>query len=475
MKNEKSVKINIILNIMKTLLSIIFPLITFPYVSRILSTESIGKVQYSVSIVSYFLLLSSLGISTYAIREGASFRDDKEKLKKFCNEIYSINLITTFVSYVLLLILLLFSKNLSRYYVLIMIQSLTIIFTTLGVDWINSIYEDYLYITIRSLIVQILVLIFTFIFIRNPDDYNIYAIITVISATGANIFNLFYIRKKISLSITFNIDWKKHLKPILILFSSNLATTIYKDSDLTMLGIMCNDFVVGIYYFGSKIYQICKQLLNSALAVLIPRVSYYNKQNLIEKKDNLLNSMIKIMILVIPPIVIGMIMLRQEIVLLIGGEKYIQSSTTLGILSIALFFSVVANFFVNVILITHNEENKAMKATITAAFINFSLNLFFIKFFGEKGAAMTTLFSEFIVAFISLICAKKYLKFQKMNSFIAISIIECLAIFVLDKILRILIFNNIILMFSLIFISILIYLILILFIRKDIKKVLKEI
>ena len=147
----KSVKINIILNALKTMASIIFPLITFPYVSRILQAENIGKVQFAASIISYFSLLASLGISMYAIREGSAIRDDKEKLEKFCSQIFSFNVLSTIVAYIGIIILLIFMKREAEYKYLIIIQSMTIVFTTLGVDWINSIFEDFKYITIRSI------------------------------------------------------------------------------------------------------------------------------------------------------------------------------------------------------------------------------------------------------------------------------------------------------------------------------------
>ena len=169
-------------------------MITFPYVSKVLQATNLGKAQWASSIVSYFSLFAGLGIGTYAIREGALYRDDKEKLNKFCSEIFSLNMITTVISYLALFILLLVMNRSIEYKYLIIIYSFSILFTTLGVDWINTLYEDFLYITIRSIIMQIIVLVLTFLFIKNQDDYYIYAVISMFSSVGANILNYFYIK-----------------------------------------------------------------------------------------------------------------------------------------------------------------------------------------------------------------------------------------------------------------------------------------
>lgn len=440
MKN-KSIKINVVLNVFKNFLTIIFPLITFPYVSRILQAENIGKVQFATSIVSYFSLLASLGISTYAIREGSFLKKEPEKLKIFCNQIFSFNMITTVVSYALLAITVLFINKSSEYLMLIAIQSITIIFTTLGIDWINSIYEDYLYITVRSIFIQIITLILTFVLVKNTNDYFWYAIILVISSIGANILNFFYVRKYVKIKFTFKTNIKKHIKPIIVLFTSTLATTIYNSSDITMLGIMRGDYIVGIYYIGTKIYSIIKQLLNSAIAVIIPRISSYNSNNKEKEKDELLNNIFKLIIIVLLPTIIGIAVLSKEIVVLISGEDYINSAPSLFILSFALLFAVIANFSSNLILITHKEEFKSLISTLIAAIINFVLNFLFIPLLAEKGAALTTVIAEMVAAIISTVYARKYFKPQKYKRILISSILGCFLILIYSIIIKMLGFN----------------------------------
>ena len=167
---EKSLKINMILNAIKGIMSIVFPLISFPYVSKILGVENIGKYNFSNSIINYVVLFAGLGIATYAIREGARLRNKKEEIEKFSSEMFSINIISTVVAYIGLFILLIIVPKFHEYTSLLIILSLQVIFKTIGIEWIYSIYEDYAYITLRSIIFQVLSLILLFLFVKTQND-----------------------------------------------------------------------------------------------------------------------------------------------------------------------------------------------------------------------------------------------------------------------------------------------------------------
>lgn len=192
---EKSLKLNSFMNTFKTLMTIIFPLITYPYALRVLGVSNIGKANFANSIVSYFVLIAGLGISRYAIREGARKRDDKNEFSDFAGQMLAISLVSTVLAYVLLGITLLISPNLHPYIKLIMIYSVSIVGTTFGMDWVNSAYEEYVYITLRSILFQFISMILLFCFVKNESDLIWYVWISVISNIGANILNFFYIRK----------------------------------------------------------------------------------------------------------------------------------------------------------------------------------------------------------------------------------------------------------------------------------------
>lgn len=397
MIKKDSIKLNALLNMMKQCCAIIFPLITFPYISRVLGPESYGKYSYGNSIVSYFSLIAGLGISTYAIREGARVREEPDKINLFASQILTINLITTFASYILLAILLVFSKSLQEYISLIAIQSLIIICTTLGTDWVNSIYEDYLYITLRYVLMQTVSLCLLFLLVKKSDDYILYASIVVTASAGANIFNFFHVHQKMKFGLTRNPNFKVHLPPMLLLFCNSLAVTVYVNSDTTMLGYMKGDTEVGIYSVSTKIYQIIKQLLNAIVGVMLPRMSAYLSMGKETEYNELLNKAFAALTILLLPTITGVFMLARPIILIVGGERYLGGVVALRILCAALGFAVYGAFFANCVMLPNRMDKKYLTATLIAAGTNIFLNLFFIPRFGLNGAALTTVIAEGIV------------------------------------------------------------------------------
>ena len=409
---QKSLKINMVLNAIKGLLGIVFPLITFPYVSRVLGVDNLGRYNFANSIISYLVLLAGLGISAYAIREGARIRDDKNKMNQFCSEMLCINLYSTALSYLVFFILLLIVPKFVDYRSLLLIFSLQIIFRTIGVEWIYSIYEDYAYITIRSIVFQIISLILLFVLVKKEADVNIYAAITVFSAVGSNVLNFVHSRRYCRFSLVKNIDLHRHLKPILILFAMAATVTIYVSSDLTILGFVCNDHTVGIYSVSTKVYTIIKTVLSSVLVVSVPRLSALlgndNKKKFNETSDDIYKTLITLVL----PVISGIIVLKKEIVLILSSQDYLAATSSLSILSIALFFCMGAWFWGQCILVPFKLENTLFKITIISALVNIGLNFVMIPFWSENAAALTTVIAEAISFVWSMKAGRKYVNIQ---------------------------------------------------------------
>ena len=425
---EKSIKVNAIVNAIKVIMSMIFPIITFPYASRVLGADNIGKVQFGSSIIVYLSLIAALGINTYAIREGSIIRNDKKRFQKFANQIFSINMLTTFITYIILLILLIIPTKLIDYRLLIAIQSLSILFSTVGVDWIYSIHEDYVYITKKTIVTQFISMILLFLFVKKSEDYYIYALISVIATGSVNIVNFIHARKYCKLRIVKNIELKKHIKPMIVLFSNTLAIKIYVNSDVIILGWMTNDFTVGLYAISVKIYDIIKNLINSITSVTLPRMSLYaNKDK--EKYNNLLEKLIKTIFTLIVPAIFGIFILSKQIILIISGHEYIDANISLKILCMALGFATIGNVLISGILIPNKKEKYVFRATLIAAVLNICLNFIAIPLFKQNGAALTTVIAEFTVCTVAFYYARKIYKFHNLFRTIVISAISCVAIY----------------------------------------------
>lgn len=437
MSKQKSLGINAVLNGLRTILNMIFPLITFPYVSRVLQVENLGKYNFAYSVNSYFLLIAGLGISTYAIREGAKFRDKKKEFSQFASEIFSINIISTVIAYLLLFFCIAIVPQFQSYTIVILVFSIEIAFTTLGTEWVFSIFEEYTYITIRSIFFKIISIVLLFVLVREPDDYIIYAGITVFSNAGSNILNFFRVRKYCNLRLTLKCNWKDHLKPILVIFGSLATTSIYVNSDTTMLGLMTTDYEVGIYSVASKIYRIVKQMLSAVLIVSIPRLALLMGQQRYTEYRRTLTQIFNILTILLLPAVTGLILLSREVVLVIASPEYIQTTTSLQLLSIALIFCIFGWIFNQCVLIPAKKEMIVLKATIISAIANIFLNFILIPIWKENAAALSTIVAEAIMMVVCMYNGLKVTRLEKgvFKNMISV-IVGCVIIVIICKIIQ---------------------------------------
>lgn len=407
---RKSLKINGLLNLLKQTLNFIYPLITFPYVSRILSVESVGKYNFSSNYVNYFVLLASLGIATYAVREGSKYRGNEDQLNLFSSQLFSINVISTIIAYLILLLSLVMFKDLSRYALCILIFSIQIAFNTIGTEWIYIIFEEYGYITLRSILFKLASLVLLFLFVRNRNDYLNYAGITVFAVVGSNILNFIHVRSLANVKLTKQLNISKHFKPILILFLSSMAVTVYVSSDMTLLGIMKGTFDVGIYSVATKIYMVILQVIAAVLMVTIPRLSMLFGQSRMREYYQLLDYVIRTMTLIVIPSAIGVLVMAKEIIIIIGGEKYLPGVLALRVLTLAMLFSIFNTLMCNCILIPEKKENLILKANIVTAVLNILLNIVLIPFWSYNAAAITTVVAEAFTCSVSLALSMKRIK-----------------------------------------------------------------
>lgn len=401
-----SIKKNTVYNIIKTSLTIIFPLITFPYISRVLGPEGVGKINFGNSIISYLTLIASLGVTTYAVRECSKFREDKDKLQKIASQIYSINVCTTFFSYLVLFLLMIFVEPINKYGVLILIQSCTVIFSVLGTEWLYTAMEEFRYITYRAICFQALSLILMFLFVNEEDDYMIYAVLSVMASSGAGIVNIIHRRKYCNVRFTFDLKLDIHLKPILTLFVMILAQTVYCNMDITMLGLMKGDNEVGVYSTAVRIYTIINQMIASVAFVVMPQLSKAYQEKNVEKIKSLSNYSLGFIGVIGIPCVLGMLCMAPEIVGVLAGEAYTDAIILTRLLAIALAISLLSGFTGNIILLPSMREKYFLKSCIYAACINFTLNLFLIPAFGSICAAITTIVAELISLIYNAYCIK---------------------------------------------------------------------
>lgn len=429
MKN-KDIK-NIIYNGINTCLSIIFPFITFPYISRVIGAVNVGKINFSNSIVSYFALIASLGIHTHAIRECSKVKDDKEKVSKVSSQIYSINILSTIISLILLYVAVFSYTPLKGYRLLIFIYSFNIIATTFGTDWINTAFENFKYITIRSFIFQLLSIILMFVFVKKPTDYVVYSIIHIIANILICISNIIYRKKFCDIRFVFELDLKLHLKPILLLFVISLSQNIFNNCDITMIGLQMGDYYVGLYTSAHKIINIVFMIVASICWVMIPQLTHLFARDDYYNANNLLHQITSFTVALGMPIIVGINVIPKEILLLACGNQFLDAEWCLRLLTISMSISFFIGIYGNMVLIPTGQDKIYMKSCIFAMIINVIMNYFLIPLFGINGASIATILSEFVNLLVIKISIDKRVRIMKNFKVFVAPIIGSLLIIVL--------------------------------------------
>lgn len=468
MKTNQSLKLNMCLNVIKNIMGIIFPLITFPYATRILGIDNIGKYNFSNSIITYFSLLAELGISTYAIREGAKLRSNRNEINKFISEMFTINVVSTLISYFLLMICLITVPKLQNYTWIIIILSISIAFKTIGIEYIYSIYEDYLYITVRTIIFQIISLLMLFCFVKSQDDIMAYSIIYVMSNSGANLFNFLHARKYCSIKLGEKQNLKKHIKPIMILFGMSATIAVYVASDVTILGFLCSDTVVGLYSVSTKIYSIVKTILSAIIVVSIPRLSALLGNDDKEGFQNNLGDIYRILLTFMLPAIIGIMILREPIILLISGKEFVGAASSLSLLSIALFFCMGAWFWGQCVLVPLQKEGFVFKITVLSAIINIVLNFILIPIWKENAAAFTTVLAEGFSYLCCMYYGRKNVKKLGLSACMCKIAIGCIAVCLICIGINVFVSNQIVVLMLAVPASIAVYIIIELLLKNEV-------
>lgn len=429
----KSIKINFIYNLLNTITSLLFPLITFPYISRILMPEGIGLVNFYQSIIQYIVLLSSLGIPMYAIRETAKYRDDKRKCSITTLEILSLHFILTFIGYLIVFILCCSVSEIRNNITLFLILSAQLFFTVIGCDWFYQGVEDFKYITIRSLIVRILSVIFLFIFVKSREDILLYGIYCVAGIYAGNVFNFIRLRKYLDFSIIRELKPFRHLKPALKIFVFTLITSLYVNLNSVMLGFLKGPESVGFFSAATKITQLLLGLTNALGTVMLPRLSNLIANNNYTEFNRLSNIAIKFMFAVTLPLSIAVIMLADNLILLLSGNAYIESIPTLQIISFIIFAIGLSGVLGIQILYPQGKESIVIKSTAVGAVINLLLNFILIPKFSHHGAAVATLLAEIGVTATMIFIGRGFIpvkwKDKKFKNYIIGSILMGVGIY----------------------------------------------
>ena len=397
---EKSIKLNFIMNIILTMSSFIFPVITFPYVSRILLPEGTGKVAFATSLISYFSMFAQLGIPTYGIRACAKVRDNRNELSKTVHELLIVNLGMCVISYVALFMALRYVPRLAEDKSLYVIMSFTIVLTSIGMEWLYKALEQYTYITCRSVIFKFIALIAMFLLVHEKSDYIIYGGITIFASSASSVLNLINAHKYIDLKPIENYNFKQHLKPICIFFAIACATTIYTNLDNVMLGFMATDMDVGYYNAAVKIKGILVAVVTSLGTVLLPRASYYVENGIMDEFTRITNKALAFVGLVSTPLMIYFILFAKETVFFLSGKEYAGAIIPMQVIMPTILLIGITNVLGIQVLIPLGKEKIVLYSEVIGAIVDVIINMMLIPKLASTGAAIGTVIAELAVLIV---------------------------------------------------------------------------
>lgn len=423
-----SVRYNFIMNIILKMSQFLFPLITFPYVSRVLQAEANGKIALASSVISYFSLVASLGIPSYGVRKCAEIRDDRKALSMVMQELLFINAVCMVTVYIVFLVCVFFVPRFRSEAILYIVTSLSIIFNVFGVEWFYQSIEQYNYITIRNILFKIIGIFLMFIFVHDIQDYVIYAGINVFASVGSNIMNLVRIRRYVDFKIgkrSYS-HLQRHIRPVLTLFLYNATTTIFTNLDQVMLGFMMGDLSVGFYSATIKIKNILTSVITALGAVMLPRVSYYLKHKKLKEFENLIVKSFEFILISSSAITVFFVIKAEPIIIFLSGETYYPSIAILKFLMPAIIFIGLSSVTAWQLLIPLGMEKYTVYGAIAGAAVDLVINALLIPDYGAVGAAIGTTVAEFVVLVVHMIALRIIIRKTFEIKELIIAILGCI-------------------------------------------------
>lgn len=424
---KKSIRINSILNVIQNMVTVIVPMFTFPYVSRVLGVTNIGKINFANSVISYFLLLANLGAVSYAGREIALVRNNQKKANEVASEIFTLNILAMAFSYILLILLIMNVSKFEQNKLIILIVSCNIFSNVVATSWVFNAFEEYTYMTIRNIIAQIVSVVFLYIFIRREEDYLLYALLTQGVSVVACICDVVYRHKFIDIKLIISKRILVHFKPIMLMFGISLAGNIYVNSDVTMLGFMTSDYEVGLYSAALKIYTMVKTFLSAIIIVVTPRLTMLVGEKKEKEYTEFFGKSLNIIFALVLPMALGLGIVAPDVVEIFCGAEYDGSKLTLKLLCLSLLCSVIAYLFMSGVLLPNKRDKDIMRISVSSAIINVVANIVLIPLFKQNAAAFTTFLSEAFMLFEIVRISFKYVN-VKNNRKTMMQILFCTAV-----------------------------------------------
>lgn len=412
---KKSLFKNSIYKALLSIANIAIPIIIGPYITKLLDVDLYGAYNKVYAEFQIFLIFATFGIYTYGVKEISKIRNNKEKLEELFSNLFIFGIVTNIVVGIIYVMYSIFTSSgiTTSIYLVFIIQIVANIFY---IEFLNEAFENYKFITIKTLIIKIIYLLLLVFFVKKPTDIIIYAVIISIIVFLNNIVSYIYVKRKIKINLR-KINLKKYIKPLFLVLIITNVEVLYSQLDRIMLGKFVTDVSVTMYYIPYYLVSMLASIPYSIINVSIPRLSYVAEVEGKDNYQNMLKNSVSSLLFIIIPMCVGIAVLSSEVVFLYAGDKYSNISSILVLACIIRIIISIESVMTNLVLYVNNKEKKLIKFTLIFGILNLLLNSILVvcKVFTPFTAMLTTGIAELSLSTTQYLYIKK-----KMNINIAL-------------------------------------------------------
>jgi O-antigen/teichoic acid export membrane protein len=405
------IKKNFAFNAVLTASNFVFPILVFPYVSRVLGVSNIGLFNFIDNIINYFILFSMLGISATGIREIAKNKNNLKELQNTFSSLLVLNAICTVIVLILLIFAVIFVPKLHENWDLMFLGGIKLIFNLFLIEWFFKGMEDFKYITIRSVIVKSVFVLSVFIFVKNQSDIQIYYALTVGTVALNAIFNYVYLKKFTSFSFK-NISFTPFIKPFFTIGIYMILTSMYTSFNIAYLGFVSGDIEVGYYTTATKLYGILLSVFSALTTVMLPRMSALVEEGKMDEVIRLTSKSYDALIAFCFPIIIISTVFAPQIITLLAGSGYEGAVLPMRTIMPLMLVIGIEQILVLQLLMPLKRDKVILINSIIGASVGIILNILLVSTFKSLGSAIVWICSEISVLFVAQYFVKKFLNIQ---------------------------------------------------------------
>lgn len=409
---DTSIKKNTVLGIFISLSQYIYPIATYPYITRVFQPEGLGRISFVASFVVFFTLLSQLGMPIYGLRSCAKELNDKGKLQNLVAELLMVQVVSRCLAFFLYGFVVLMVLPLKQEPVLFLLYGLQILACMVNCEWAYKATGRYSFLALVNAFFRCAAIVAVLLLVRDAADLYWYALITLLAGTGILITELLSLESQLGLNPykkVYNIIashtvlrvLRSHIQPLLVFFLMSCAVTVYSNIDTVMLGFMKNNRLVGIYNASAKVKAVLVVFTGALWTVALPRSAMLWKNKNIEGFRELAEKSLRMIPIVSLPLAVFFIFFSEPCIQIIAGTAYMDAVVPMRILLLAVIPIGISNIIGGQLLIPIGQEKLLFKAELVGVIINVAANALLIPRYDVAGAAVATLVSETVVTVVA--------------------------------------------------------------------------